>query len=168
MDQEIIFSESQKFKQWWLWLILLGLNVLFIFGYLQQVLTGKQFGDRPMSNNGLLAITVLTVMLSLLFYFLRLDTQIKKDGVYVRFSPFQRRFKYYNWNQIKRSYVRKYNPITEYGGWGLRAGIFGSGKAFNISGNQGLQLEFFNDKKLLIGTKKPDELAKAIRFYSPS
>ncbi|MDQ1088364.1 hypothetical protein [Siphonobacter sp. SORGH_AS_1065] len=52
--------------------------------------------------------------------------------------------------------------MTEYGGWGLRLGLFGKGIAFNVSGNKGLQLEFIDHKKLLIGTNKPEELTKVL------
>jgi hypothetical protein len=52
--------------------------------------------------------------------------------------------------------------LTEYGGWGLRLGLFGKGTAFNVSGDIGLQLEFTDDRKLLIGTNKPDELIETL------
>jgi len=65
---------------------------------------------------------------------------------------------------IKKCYVRKYRPLTEYGGRGWRISISGRGTAFSISGNQGLQLEFLNDKKMLIGTKRPEELSKALNM----
>jgi hypothetical protein len=53
--------------------------------------------------------------------------------------------------------VRKYSPIKEYGGWGFRYG-FKNGKAYNISGNMGLQLILKNGDRILIGTQKPEEL----------
>jgi hypothetical protein len=34
----------------------------------------------------------------------------------------------------------------------------GSGKAYNISGNKGLQLVFTDGTKMLIGTSEPDAL----------
>ena len=34
----------------------------------------------------------------------------------------------------------------------------GKGKAFNIKGNMGLQLQFKDGKKLLIGTQKEEEI----------
>jgi hypothetical protein len=162
MDNEILFTESQKFKQWWLWMILLGINGLFLFGVYKQVIGGQQFGDKPISNTGLLITTGLTLLLTFLFINFRLDTIIKKDGIYVRFFPFHMTFKHYNWNSLTKSFVRQYSAISEYGGWGLRLGLFGKGAAYNVSGNKGLQLEFNNNKKLLIGTNKPDELTEAL------
>lgn len=116
MDNEVLFAEKQRFKQWWLWLILLGINGLFLFGVYKQVIGGQQFGDNPMSNTGLLIATGLTIALTLLFVSFRLDTIIKKDGIYVRFFPFHLKFKYYPWNTLTKSFVRQYSPLTEYGG----------------------------------------------------
>jgi len=163
MDNEILFTESQRFKQWWLWLILLGTNGLFLFGIFKQVVGGQQFGDKPMSNTGLLIVSGLILLLTISFIFFRLDTQLKKDGIYIRFFPFHLSYRYYPWERISKSFVRQYSPITEYGGWGIRIGFFGKGKAFNVSGNKGLQLEFSDNKKLLIGTNKPDELTETLR-----
>jgi hypothetical protein len=94
----------------------------------------------------------------------RLDKVIKKDGIYVRFFPFHLRFKHYSWDKLTKSFVRQYSPIAEYGGWGLRFGLFGKGTAYNISGNKGLQLQFIDNKKLLIGTNKPDELTETLKI----
>lgn len=162
MNNEVLFTERQRFKQWWLWLILFGINGLFIFGVCKQVIGGQQFGNKPMSNTGLLIVTGLTFLLVLLFLNFRLETRIKTDGIYVRFFPFHLSFKHYAWNKLNKSYVRSYSAITEYGGWGLRTGLPGKSAAFNVSGNKGLQLEFDNNKKLLIGTNKPVELEEAL------
>ncbi len=51
----------------------------------------------------------------------------------------------------------------EYGGWGIKNGLFGSGKSYNVSGNEGLQIIYTNNKRLLIGTKKTDEI-KSVLF----
>jgi hypothetical protein len=60
------------------------------------------------------------------------------------------------WEQVKRAYIRQYNPIKEYGGWGLKWSS--TNAAYNIMGNVGLQLVLQNGKKILIGTQKPEEL----------
>jgi hypothetical protein len=140
----------------------LGINGLLLFGVYKQIIGGQQFGNNPMSNTGLLITASLTILLTVLFINFRLDTIIKKDGIYVRFFPFHLKFKYYPWNKISKFYVRQYSPISEYGGWGLRFGLFGKGTAFNVSGNKGLQIEFTNNNRLLIGTNKPEELSETL------
>ena len=161
MDSEVLFVERQKFNQWWVWLILFVVNGLSIFSVCKHIIDEPQFGEKP-GDIGLLIVTGMTLLFTVLLINCRLDTTIKKDGIYVRFFPFHLKFKHYNWNSIIKSYVRQYSPLIEYGGWGLRFGIFGKGTAFNVSGNKGLQLEFLNHKRLLIGTNKPEELTETL------
>jgi len=42
-------------------------------------------------------------------------------------------------------------------------GLFGKGRALNMSGNMGLQLELKDGKKLLIGTQKFEELEQLLQ-----
>jgi hypothetical protein len=161
MNTEIIFSEKQRFTQWWIWAIMIGVNGTMLFGVLQQLVFGRQFGDTPMNSIALVVVTVLSIGVSSLIFIFRLETEITREGVNVRFLPFISS-RHYPWHTISRSFVRKYNPVLEYGGWGVRFGMFGRGSAFNVSGNQGLQLVFNDDKKLLIGTGKPEELTEAL------
>ena len=163
MENEVLFTERQRFNQWWLWLILLGINGLLLFRVVKQVVGGQQLDAKPMSNTGLLVTAGLTLLLTLLFWSIKLETQIRQDGIYVRFFPLHIAYKHYSWDRLSKSYVRQYSAISEFGGWGLRLGLFGKGRAFNVSGDKGLQLEFRDNKKLLIGTNKPDELIEALK-----
>jgi hypothetical protein len=160
---ENLFTERQHFKQKWLWALLTGINGLFIYGLVSQVFFRQPFGDKPMNNGQLIFATLGVLLLSLLFVFLRLETTIKKDGIYYRFFPFQLTYRKISWDKISQSFVRQYNPITEYGGWGLRIGLFGKGQAFNVSGNKGLQLVYDNGKKFLLGTQRPDEIERVLK-----
>jgi hypothetical protein len=162
MGTKILFTETQKFRQWWVWLMLTGVNGILFFGIYKQVILGEQFGDHPVGDNALMVSVVITLLISVLTYNFRLETKIDKEGVHVRFFPFHRQFKSYRWDIITRSYIREYAAMSEYGGWGVRIGIHSRGSAFNVSGNKGLQLEFENSDKLLIGTNKPAELLAAL------
>jgi hypothetical protein len=161
MNNEILFSETQKFRQWWLWLIILGTNVIIIL-----VLGGILKSDadiKDMSGTELFLVTLVGPVVSILFLIIpKLETRIQEDGIYVRFFPFHLSFRHYSWTDISKAYVRKYSPLREYGGWGIRFG-FGNGKAFNVRGNNGLQIEFNNKRKLLIGTNKPEELEAVLK-----
>jgi hypothetical protein len=147
------------------WVLLVGINGLMIYGVITQVVNGHTFGDEPASNSQLLIGAAISLLISIFVLNFRLDTQIKNDGIYVRLFPLQLSFKFFPWNSLIKCYVRKYNAVVEYGGWGWRLGLFGKGTAYNISGNEGLQLEFTNNKKLLIGTQKPEELSEVIQKY---
>jgi hypothetical protein len=130
-----------------------------------QIINGHTFGEKPASNSQLLIGAALSLLISIFVLSFRLDTQIKTDGIYVRLFPLQLSYRFFSWKSLLKCYVRKYNAIAEYGGWGLRLGLFGKGRAYNISGDEGLQLEFTNGKKLLIGTQKPQELTEVIEEY---
>ncbi|MEM6644087.1 MAG: hypothetical protein AAF616_13990, partial [Bacteroidota bacterium] len=97
------------------------------------------------------------------FFFLlsRLSTTIDSKALYYRFPPFVNKEKRLTGDDLQECYVRKYNPISEYGGWGYRIGIK-NGKALNVAGKTGLQLVFKDGKKLLIGTQKEEEMRHAI------
>jgi hypothetical protein len=163
MRNKILFTESQSFRQWWLWLLLLGASVPLFYGLVSQLLMDRPVGDHPISNAGLLALSAAIILVIILFYLLRLDTLVKEDGIYVRFFPFRPKYRYFAWDKMTDVYIRKYSPIWEYGGWGYRIGIFGKGKAMNVSGNTGLQLVFKDGSKLLIGTGKAEELKQVLR-----
>jgi hypothetical protein len=153
---ELYFSEIQRFRKWWLWVMMLGINSIFVYGIIQQIFIGRPFGDNPMSDTGLCLSAFFMLILSLLLFNMRLETQLKSDGIYLRFFPFHFKYKFYAWSDIDKAYVRQYNPIKEYGGWGLRIG------AFNVSGDKGMQLEFKNGKKLLLGTNQEIKLKEVL------
>ena len=160
MDTDLLFYEKQRFHQWWLYLILIGMNGYFIYLFVQQVIFDKAFGEQPISNLSLGISVLVSILITIFLANFKLEIKIKVDGVYIRFFPFQFSYKHYSWDTISKLYVRKYSPLGEYGGWGYR---FGSGgKAFTISGNQGLQIELVNHKKLLIGTQKGEEIESVL------
>ena len=134
MRNEVLFSESQRFKQIWVWALLIGVNGLILYGVITQVFFGKTFGTEPMGDTGLILVLLFTILLTISFLFLRLDTTISKEGIHYRFMPFQRKFRSVPWDSISKSYVRQYKPITEFGGWGLRTSFSGGGSAYNIAG----------------------------------
>jgi hypothetical protein len=156
MATRILFEEKQKFTQKWLWLILLGVNFLFFYAFLSQVFFDRPLGNNPVSDTGLGIIMAVSLLLTLIFLSFRLDTKVQENGIYVRFFPIHLNFRHFSWEDIKSAKLRKYSAITEYGGWGIRYGFGKSGKAYNISGNSGLQLELKNGQKLLIGTQHPE------------
>ncbi len=150
----ILFHEKQRFTQWWLWLLLIVVSI-FIFKPISEALSKNQ----PLDSGQWVGVIILVVVI-LLFLLIQLETKIDGKGIHVRFFPLVPNFKFYPWDEISTSVVRKYSPLLEYGGWGIRFGR--NGKAYNIKGNKGLQLKFKSGKALLIGTQKPEELQKVL------
>jgi len=164
---EFLFDEEQRFRQWWLWGVLgIGFMIsLLVFGYgvWQQVILGKPWGNRPMSDGALVltatGVIALWVVLFAMFRLIKLIVRVDDRCLHVRFWPFVNR--HIPLEQIVHWGARRYNPILEYGGWGIRF-TFTKGRAYNVSGDRGVQLVLANGKRILIGSQRADELADAI------
>lgn len=157
------FREVQRFTQWYLWVILIALNggiATTVFFYWFE-------GQRHEKNEAevllLFSVAVIMVLLTLFILAVRLETRIDRHGLYYRMYPIHRQFKRISPSEEVRVSVRTYKPILEYGGWGLRG--WGNNKALNVSGNQGIQITWKDGKKLLIGTRRPEEAAKYLSRY---
>ena len=155
------FYEVQKFRQKWLWILLLIIPSSMIF----KLIKWSQAQEDIFANASHLFIIGSYLFVFLLFIFSRLKTKINKSGIYFRFLPFHYKFHEIKWIDVKRAYVRQYDPISEYGGWGLRLGLFGKGKAYNTMGDMGLQLELNDGKKILFGTQKPKDIEQALEVF---
>lgn len=163
------YIEKQKFTEWWVYAIVILVSIPMIiallYGVYQQVILGKPWGDSPMSDAGLILVTVLTIALIgfvfLLFFSSELTIEVRDRSVFVRFAPFFTNFKRFGMEEIESWDIISYNPITRYRGWGIRYSLR-HGKSYNVGGRFGLQLKFTNKKKLLIGTKDPAGLKKAL------
>lgn len=152
------FSEEQKFSQIWVWVILLPI-VLIAAVQLFNMLSDVQ--DEAVDNEALIALVisfVVAVGVAFLFLSMKLETKIDEFSIKIRFYPFLNRK--IDWQEVDKAYVRTYKPIMEYGGWGIRRRI--GSIAYSVSGKEGLQLELTNGKKVLIGTKKAQELEMVI------
>jgi hypothetical protein len=130
---------------------------------IKQFMLGYPWGSRPMSDTALAIVGPLLILmgigLPLLFQKMKLLTEVKEDGVYINFVPLSRQIM--RFEDIVTCEVRTYRPLREYGGWGVRYGR--AGKAYNVSGNRGVQLKLSSGKGLLIGSQRPEELAQAIQ-----
>ena len=148
IDRTVVFREVQRFRQAWVWvlllLVLLALIVPVIGGILGPLLS--------------LVMVLAGSGLIWLFFVMRLVTEVRADGIYLGFFPFSSQKIMYT--TIVGHRVREYRSIREYGGWGICFNR--SGRAYTVSGNLGIQLELSNGKCLLIGTQDPDELLRAI------
>ena len=166
-ETTVKFREVQRFRQKWLQIALaavaLGSVILFGYGMITQLVMGQPWGDRPLSDTALAIVGPLMILLGIgiawLFHAMKLRTEVRDDGVHIHFVPLARQT--LGFGDIVSCEVRTYRPIREYGGWGIRYGR--AGKAYNVSGNRGVQLKLSSGKGLLIGSQRPKELAQAIR-----
>ncbi len=153
------FKEEQKFTQWWLWLILIGTGIFPIIGMYKQLILGEKFGDKPMSDLGLIVFSVFIFGIIALFGLMRLKTEIDQKEIRMSYTPFIKRN--VEWKDIHSAKVVNYGFV---GGWGIRLWTK-YGTVYNTKGNKGLAIELKNGKRFLIGTQKEAELEELIKRY---
>ena len=163
-----IFTEKQKFNQWWLYIII-GASLLAMI--IPVVINSEEILQDKVAKIALSISFLLTLAAIFIIRMITLHTRIDEKGIHYRFTPFHRKQYLIAWSDISNVYVRKYNAISEYGGWGYRRNILRSsgkvsnGRAYNIKGSQGIQIELTNGKKMLIGTQKEVEAQRVLDTY---
>lgn len=155
-----LFLEEQRFRQWWLWMLIMGITLIQLYGIYQQYIKGETFGVQPMSNSGLVIFLLITIFLLFFLWTLKLTTKIDSEGIVMHFFPFTR--KNIRWEDVKIAEVLNYGFV---GGWGIRIGTK-YGTVYNVSGNVGLALELKDGKKLCIGTQREDEMKLVVNQLS--
>jgi hypothetical protein len=164
-----VFYEVQHLRQQLVMVITLpsGLFLIgfFVYAMVQQLIHGRPFGDNPMPDGVLAVMGPLYILLGILLLWLyfggKLVTEVRPDGLFVRFFPLHRRTQHIRTDEIESCEVMTYRPIRDFGGWGIRRGP--KGRAYNVFGNRGAYLTFRDGKRLLVGSQKPQMLVDAIK-----
>ena len=160
---KILFSEVQRFSL----LLIMPLVILFLVAI---VLEGHMIfrpaleteepwpaWAMPVSIAGIVINAIVTVVL----IFAKLQTRLSESTLYMRFFPLHFSYRKIDFDTIATVYARSYQPLGEFGGWGIR--WTPRGRAYNVSGNRGVQLELKNGKKILLGSQRADELASLLQ-----
>ena len=143
MEKTPLFREVQRFRQPWLWALLGGIALLMLV-----------LG--PITWGGLVVVGAVAGFL----YSLRLETEVRADGIYFKMWPLHQSFRRVQWSEIDRYEPREYRPIREFGGWGIR---WAPGKiAYNVCGNQGIWIERTDGRSVLVGSQFPEKFVNAI------
>ena len=147
---DYLFEENQKFKQWWLWVILLSFPIISV----------SPFDDNPININYIL----IGLALPLLFYLFELRVKINAAGLHYQFFPFHLKSYSIKIEEIEKIEALQYKPLLEYGGWGIKYGF--KGKAYNVSGNLGVKIHLTNGRNILFGSERHKEFEKALKQIS--
>jgi len=169
--ERLLFKEEQRFTQKWLWILIISASLFSVlstlYGIYSQEILGKSWGNKPADTNVLVIILLFEMLfmggLVLLFLKMKLQVEIKPDGINFRFPPLIRKWKSIEKDEIDRFEVRTYRPVLEYSGWGIKGSA--KNKAYNIKGNTGLQLYLKNGKKILIGTQQKHAIEYAMKKF---
>lgn len=151
-----IFKETQRFTQWWLWMLLFSVLTLILWPLLSyQSVTADMAYD--------IGIGVGVVMLAMLMlYAAKMETRIGDGRLQYRYIPFIWTWRQFDWEEIESMELKTFNSLLEYGGWGVRTNF--RHWLYNVRGNQALLIRT-KDKTFKLGTQKPQEAVKAIEEF---
>ncbi|RZL46268.1 MAG: hypothetical protein EOP00_15505 [Pedobacter sp.] len=153
------FKEKQHIKLWWLY-ILLGIETIMVCSIMFLDKGGMSFQD--LKDAYFLPIVGILIPFAIVYVVTKntMTLTIDQGGINYSYWPFAKN-KSISWTQIEKLYIRKYDALGEYGGWGMRTRLWFKFKdkayIFNDH-NLGLQIELNNDRKLLFSTSKLEEL----------
>lgn len=151
-SSNIVFKEKQRFTQWWLWALLLVIMLTFVIGIYNQLILGEPYGNEPLSDVGLIVVSIFFFGMIVLLILIRLTTELTETELKMKFYPFIS--KRIPWSEVENAVVINYGFV---GGWGIRLGS-SYGTVYNIKGLTGLSITLKNDEKFIIGTQKSAEL----------
>jgi hypothetical protein len=155
------FEEKQPFyKNSLIWFAIPGMIIPIIIGAFNT------FKDGSGSFQDLATIVFVEIMVFALLFSTRLETKLDEYGVSYRLFPFHLKTRFISWDQVSSAQVRKYNPLGEYWGWGIKGTR--KNRAINIAGDIGLQLVLKNGCKLLIGTLMKEKMEVAVEKIQAS
>ena len=161
MTAPVLYQEEQQFRQLWLWLLLLGIAALSWWGFYEQIIRGRPWGSNPGPDWLLWLMALLFgIGFPLWFWRVKLVIQVTADELRIRLRPFANRL--IPLADIATAEARTYRPIGEFGGWGVR-GLSRRNMAYNVRGDQGVQLTLRDGSRVLIGSQQAQALALAIK-----
>lgn len=147
MKRVIHFNERQKFRQPWLWFLMISGIVISIIPLLVFILKGEiPLGEGLLVIGGVLLLNLINIGA---FYFATLETKISEDGIAYRWWPFFKKFTVLNWNQVEYVSMRKYSALKF--GYHKHKEF---GKVHNVDGTYGFHVVMNNGKKYFFGTQQ--------------
>jgi hypothetical protein len=155
-----VYHEVQHFRQWWLWVLIVAPAAGAWWPFIAQVIGGRPVGQNPAPDWAIWLIWLFIGLgLPVVFSFVALVIEVFADRILIRYRPFYRRA--IPVAEVERVEARTYNALKEYGGWGIK-GWSKTKIAYNVSGDRGVDLTLTDDRRVLLGSQRADELAAAI------
>ncbi|MFV8281652.1 hypothetical protein ACNKXS_08905 [Christiangramia marina] len=104
-----IFKENQRFRQWWLIIVLITNVLASALPLFSEIYLNK------VRLESLIA-PIISLLVFVLILILNLETRVNSKGISAGFEPLAFFRRNYNWDEIQECFVRTYAPVSEHGG----------------------------------------------------
>lgn len=160
---QVLFEETQKNA----YLVGSMLLLSILFGVLGIIQMGfhRQLGNHPAPNSLLIVLFIASVLGLIFFNSQKLKLRITETEISVSYGLLTGET-IFRKDNISKISIRKYHAFKEFKGWGVRYGD-NNESCFTVSGDDAMEIELASNEKILIGTKKPEQLQGVIdQFFS--
>ena len=154
-----LFYEEQTFRQRRIRLLLAVPPAILTLLIIWQVVLGHPWGKHPMSNGSLIGWTIFLWLVYLRLVRVRLVTELGPSELLVSMRGLWRTRRI-PVNDIKSVEAITFDPIRDYGGYGIR--VTRHGTAYIAGGNNGVRLRLTRGAPVVVGSQRATELAGAI------
>ncbi len=168
-EGKILFHEEEKFDQRWNFFLITpiaaGMIIFQLVSFYYQLILKKPIGSDPLSDTEFVILFVITIPILLfviwLFFVMKLTVKVDEQKIFVKFYPLMK--KEFLLNEIESFEIKEFNPIIDFGGWGLRYSIRWKTTGYIMKGKVGVHIHFKNKKNILIGSQRANELYNVIK-----
>ena len=146
-----MFEDQQRFGRTGIWFAIATVFGIVLYSFLQLMAIGMNW----MIMAALAPSLTLFFFLVLLFRRFTLYIKADKKGLEFQFLPVQKELQVVEWQYVSDIELIDLPSLMEFAGWGIQ---FEEKRVYNISGRKGVIFTFPNKRKLVLGTKKAEEL----------
>jgi hypothetical protein len=148
------FREEQRFD-WYLTAMFCMPALIVGYGLYRSV-----WLKQPLLSGALLwPAFAVAVVVAVWFLRLKLVTEVRDNGLYICFVWLWPE-RTIPWEQVRSVETRTYRPIRDFGGWGVRWAA--RGIVYHARGNRGARMVLASGERVLVGSQRPEELARTI------
>ena len=112
-----------------------------------------------MSNGNVIGWTIFLWAIFFRLITVRLVTEVRDGELVISLRGFWRSRRILL-NEIRSAEAISYDPVRDYGGYGIRTGRFG--KAYIAAGTRGVRIKLANGATVVAGSQRPEELASLL------
>jgi len=153
------------YRQQPLIMIVVGLIAVFAWrSFLYQVVVGVPFSGSG-GEAGDVFIWIIWIAFGLgfptFFSMLRLEIKVTPENLVYRYWPLHVVNRTISRSSIRSAEAATYRPLRDFGGWGIRRGSLG--KAYTISGKEGVWVTQTDGTAFLLGSQDATSLAELLK-----
>jgi hypothetical protein len=155
-----LFYEKQRFPLRRIG-VALAAPPCFMLGLLVwQVVLGHPWGKQPMSNANVVGWTIFLWIIYFRLITVQLVIDVRGGELLLGLRGLWRARRV-PLKDIQSVETVTFDPARDYGGYGIRSSR--QGAAYIASGNRGVRLKLTNGATLVVGSQKPEELARILK-----